>query len=161
MKAICYNGVSYDYEDSDNRYDCFNKLFLIKEKGLITEQDLEIIVSMFNLHKNLPQLEQVLADQGFTKKEHEKIVGDREKTFWVDEKQKKRSVKQSYESFETMWNRSDYFSFVTEYESGDLSAKDEFSHSESDYGRDKEARRYRFVKLQNDVLFEYKEERKQ
>jgi len=162
MKTIYgKSGERYEFEDSDKRYDCLNQLVLMKGKGQITEDDFDIIASMFHLHSKLRALEEVLFNQGFILPTNDKVIGDSQKATWIYEKEKelRRVVRYVYHSFETMWNRSDSFSFNTEYEAGDLIANYEFGHSESDYGRDKETHTYRFVKIKNKLVLEYKEEK--
>ena len=116
---------------------------------------------MFHLHNKLPALETVLFEQGFILPVNNKTLGDSEKATWIYEKkdEPRRTVTYEHESHETMWNRSDYFSFTTVYEAGDLVATDEFSHSENDYGRNKETHRYLSVKIKDKLVLENKEER--
>ena len=152
--------IPYEFEDSDRSYDSFNQLVIMKGKEQIKENDFDIIASMFDLHKKLPALETVLFNQGFILPENKKVIGTSQEAIWIYEKEGelRRVVKYSHESFETMWNRSDSFSFDIEYEAGNLIAKYEFRHSESNYGKNKERYKYYSVKIENNLVLEYKTE---
>ena len=154
--------TSYEFEDSDKRYGLFNQLIMLKNQGQITESDFDIIASMYPLHQKLPALEHVLFLQGFILPVNDKGL-DSQKATWIYEKKGdlKRVVNHVYDSFETMWNRSDRFSFTTTYEAGEVTASEEFGHSERDYGRIVETHKYFTVKIKGKVVIEDKEEKKE
>jgi hypothetical protein len=152
--AYAKSGQKLEFEDSDGNYTTYEQLSAMVGKQQINEQDFDIIAAMFRLHNKLPALETVLFSQGFILPSNEKTFGDNEKAVWIYEKQgeSKRTLTYEHDSHDTMWNRSDFFSFTNTYEAGEVLAKDEYVHSENDYGRIVETRKNRLVKLRDKVL---------
>ena len=67
---------NYEFKDGDPDYDCFSKLIHLETKEELEDMDVDIISSMFELHKDLPPLPEVLFDNGFILPKNERRIGD-------------------------------------------------------------------------------------
>ena len=92
---------------------------------------------MFELHKDLSSLPEVLFDHGFTLPKNERRIGDAD-AIWEYRSDEKgdRTVKYSRKSWDTMWNRSNHYHIDVEYHVGEfLTATYSYRMCEQNYGR--------------------------
>ncbi len=156
MKSITLGYMNtLEFEDNDKQYDLICQLDNLKKEKRITEKDFDIIASMMRLHQKLPDLKHVLFEQGFILPTNE-IGLDSHSAKWVYERKGEptRMVIYQQKSFETMWNRSDSYSSMTEYNAGNVKAIEEYYNNESDYGRFKDHGRTCIVKIDDNVVID-------
>lgn len=129
----------------------------MKEGKQITDNDFDIIASMFGLHKTLNAIETVLFNQGFILSENKKDLNSQDAT-WIYEKEKEipRTVKYSMFMHETMWNRSDKYGIDIDYTAGDVKANYQHRDLEMEYGSIKECYRIYLIKIKDKMILENK-----
>lgn len=156
-----YGNVEYKFEDSDPDYDCFKRLLELKEKETLTQDDFDIITSMFELHKDLPSIVEVLFKQGFILPEN-KVLNGNQKASWKNETIQKfsqespRFLEYTTTDHYTDWNRSDNYRVDIKYFKGDFTAIYEYRDLSRNYGADKECYKQCFIKIKDEMLVEYK-----
>lgn len=147
----------YEFKEGDPDYDCFGKLIDLETEKEIEEMDVDIISSMFELHKDLPPLPEVLFDSGFILPKNERKIGHVD-AIWQYESDEKgdRTAKYSRESWDTMWNRSDHYHIDVEYNvKDDLTATYVYRMCEQDYGRRKTHEKRCSVIKNGNTIIEY------
>ncbi|HME52578.1 MAG TPA: hypothetical protein VKM55_10195 [Candidatus Lokiarchaeia archaeon] len=160
MKIIVgKHSETYDFEDSDKRHDHFNQLIDLKNQGLMTEDDFDIIASLYPFHENLPSLEAVIVNQGFILKVDE-IGLYLTKQLWNCKKEGEAERFLEFDSFSSILSFGlEEYSCTTTYDAGDVIAKKGSSHTGGIYGEKEKFNQYFIIKIKGKVVLEENEER--
>ncbi len=150
--------TTLEFEDSDADYDCMIKLMELRDKNVIGKTDFNIICSMFELHKDLPPVAKVLYDSGFTLPENEIVPNYSHNAVWKHQQQQNKpskTLKYSDKYCETVDHQSDRYYRNTEYTTGDLAAKYDYSVLMHDYGKIKKNHKLCIITIKDKVLLEH------
>ena len=131
---LIYRHLKFNENDPD--YTCFNGLMKLYNDKELEELDAHVIISMFELHRNIRSLPETLFENGFILPKNDRGIGGDE-ALWENNKEGTRSLSFKRESWDTMWNRSDHYHIDIEYTTDELQASYSYQRCEHDYGRDK------------------------
>ena len=161
MKTIRQGFEDFEFKDNDPDFACFKQLIELEEKGILTKMDFDVISSMFELHRKLRSLSEILLKNGFTPRKNKRSPSaTRTDAIWKYEKkgEETRTLKYEERTWETMWNRSDHYHIDIQYNVKDLTVTYQFKMCETDYGRRQEHEKHCSIKKNDKIILEHEKD---
>ncbi len=146
-----------EFKDSDPDYECLHKLLQLKDENKLNKTDLDVIASMFELHKNLPPAAKILYDNGFLLPKNQIEPGISHDAVWVhkQENEPTKTLKYKDRYVPTEAHQSDSYYKNSEYTTEDLTAEYTYRVLMSDYGKKKKTEKHCIIKVKQEIILEH------
>lgn len=158
MKTIRRGFQDFEFEEDDPDFDCLKQLIDFEESKELARIDVEVISSMFELHRELPSLLQTLFRKGFILQKNEVMPFGDQDAIWEykNDDKEMRILKYAERMWDTMWNRSDHHHIDIEYRVGNhLIAEYQYRNCVEDYGRIKTHEKHCSLKKNGKIILKF------